>query len=96
MSCNHIIFDLYSTLCVVSRRRVLLRKSPHIILNCYICYNSEKDLELAKHIAYVHQHSTQPPTEVRALPMRLVRRYVALTKRKQPIVPTHLADYIVC
>lgn len=57
---------------------------------------SEKDLELAKHIAYVHQHSTQPPSEVRALPMRLVRRYVALTKRKNPAVPNHLTDYIVC
>ncbi|CAH1643254.1 unnamed protein product [Spodoptera littoralis] len=57
--------------------------------------NREKDLELAKHIAYVHQHSAQPPGAVRALPMRLVRRYVALTKRKNPTVPTHLADYIV-
>ncbi|KOB75081.1 Minichromosome maintenance complex component 7, partial [Operophtera brumata] len=58
--------------------------------------NREKDLELAKHIAYVHQHSTQPPTPIRALPMRLVRRYVALTKRKQPMVPIALAEYIVC
>lgn len=57
---------------------------------------SEKDLELAKHIAYVHQHSTQPPTKVKALPMKLVRRYVALTRRKQPVVPRVLADYIVC
>ncbi|KAL0895459.1 hypothetical protein ABMA27_011579 [Loxostege sticticalis] len=57
--------------------------------------NREKDLELAKHIAYVHQHSSQPPSEVRALPMRLVRRYVALCKRKQPFVPQALANYIV-
>ncbi|XP_026764148.2 DNA replication licensing factor Mcm7 [Galleria mellonella] len=57
--------------------------------------NRDKDLELAKHIAYVHQHSQQPPTSRRALPMRLVRRYVALTRRKQPTVPPHLADYIV-
>ncbi|CAH3981099.1 unnamed protein product [Pieris brassicae] len=57
--------------------------------------NRDKDLELAKHIAYVHQHSCQPPTEIRALSMRLVRRYIALTKRKQPTVPTHLTDYIV-
>ncbi|XP_028164528.1 DNA replication licensing factor Mcm7 [Ostrinia furnacalis] len=57
--------------------------------------NREKDLELAKHIAYVHQHSSQPPSEVRALSMRLVRRYVALTKRKQPFVPQELANYIV-
>ncbi|XP_049887432.1 DNA replication licensing factor Mcm7 [Pectinophora gossypiella] len=57
--------------------------------------NREKDLELAKHIAYVHQHSSQPPSETRALPMRLVRRYVALTKRKHPFVPEALAEYIV-
>lgn len=57
--------------------------------------NREKDLELAKHIAYVHQHSTQPPSSVRALSMKLIRRYVALTKRKEPAVPRALADYIV-
>ncbi|KPJ21388.1 DNA replication licensing factor mcm7-A [Papilio machaon] len=56
----------------------------------------DKDLELAKHIAYVHQHSSQPPSRLRALPMRLMRRYLALTKRKQPVVPRALADYLVC
>ncbi|XP_013148423.1 PREDICTED: DNA replication licensing factor Mcm7 [Papilio polytes] len=55
----------------------------------------DKDLELAKHIAYVHQHSSQPPSRLRALPMRLVRRYISLTKRKQPVVPRALADYLV-
>ncbi|XP_061709388.1 DNA replication licensing factor Mcm7 [Cydia pomonella] len=57
--------------------------------------NREKDLELAKHITYVHQHGAQPAAETRALSMRLVRRYVALARRKQPVVPRHLADYIV-
>ncbi|KPI93535.1 PREDICTED: DNA replication licensing factor Mcm7 [Papilio xuthus] len=57
--------------------------------------NRDKDLELAKHIAYVHQHSSQPPSRLRALPMRLMRRYLALTKRKQPVVPRALADYLV-
>ncbi|XP_041974157.1 DNA replication licensing factor Mcm7 [Aricia agestis] len=59
--------------------------------------NREKDLELAKHIAYVHQHCAQPAATGggRALSMRLVRRYVALARRKEPVVPRALADYIV-
>lgn len=68
----------------------------HVVCCYFACACSEKDLELAKHIAYVHQHSAQPPSEIRALPMRLVRRYVGLTKRKHPFVPQNLADYIVC
>ncbi|OWR43100.1 minichromosome maintenance complex component 7 [Danaus plexippus plexippus] len=57
--------------------------------------NREKDLELAKHIAYVHQHCSQPVTETKALSMRLVRRYIALTRRYQPAVPTALSEYLV-
>ncbi|XP_023933970.1 DNA replication licensing factor Mcm7 [Bicyclus anynana] len=57
--------------------------------------NREKDLELAKHIAYVHQHSMQPPGQTRALPMKLVRRYLGLTHRKHPAVPRNLTEYIV-
>lgn len=64
---------------------------------CYIfLFPREKDLALARHIAYVHQHSEQPPSETRALSMRLIRRYIALTKRKQPHVPKDLTEYIVC
>ncbi|KAL4705666.1 hypothetical protein ACJJTC_011228 [Scirpophaga incertulas] len=57
--------------------------------------NREKDLELAKHIAYVHQHSRQPESGERALPMRLIRRYVALAKRTQPAVPRQSASRLV-
>lgn len=55
----------------------------------------ENDLRLARHITYVHQHNCQPPTRVQPLDMKLMRRYIALCRQKQPSVPQHLTDYIV-
>ncbi|KAF1568210.1 UNVERIFIED_CONTAM: DNA replication licensing factor MCM7, partial [Eudyptes robustus] len=49
---------------------------------------------LAQHITYVHQHSRQPPCSFQQLDMKLMRRYIATCKRKQPVVPEALADYI--
>lgn len=54
----------------------------------------ENDLRLAQHITYVHQHNIQPPTQFTPLDMKLMRRYIALCKKKQPTVPENLADYI--
>lgn len=55
----------------------------------------ENDLRLAKHITYVHSHLKQPPTRIKALDMSLMRRYIALCKRKDPAIPTELTEYIV-
>merc|ERR1711970_208001 len=55
----------------------------------------ENDLRLAQHITYVHQHSTQPPTQFKPLDMKLMRRYIALCKNKRPTIPENLTDYIV-
>lgn len=55
----------------------------------------DNDLRLAQHITYVHQHSKQPPTDVQALDMQLMRRYIALCKKQQPVIPEELTDYIV-
>jgi len=55
----------------------------------------ENDLRLAQHITYVHQHCTQPPTQFKPLDMKLMRRYIALCKNKQPTIPENLTDYIV-
>lgn len=55
----------------------------------------DNDLKLAKHITYVHQHSKQPPSEVEALDMILMRKYIMLCKLREPIVPEELSDYIV-
>ncbi len=52
-------------------------------------------LRLARHITYVHQHNEQPPSRVQPLDMKLMRRYIALCRQKQPSVPEHLTDYIV-
>ncbi|KAI4494566.1 hypothetical protein M0804_000767 [Polistes exclamans] len=53
------------------------------------------DLKLAQHITYVHQHSSQPPTETEALDMNLIRKYINLCKIKEPSIPEELAEYIV-
>uniref|UniRef100_A0A1B0FBN5 DNA replication licensing factor MCM7 n=1 Tax=Glossina morsitans morsitans TaxID=37546 RepID=A0A1B0FBN5_GLOMM len=55
----------------------------------------DNDLRLAKHITYVHSHSKQPPSRVKALDMNLMRRYINLCKRKDPAIPEELTDYIV-
>jgi len=52
------------------------------------------DLRLAKHIAYVHQNSTVPVTETNPLDMKTMRRYIAQCKKKIPIVPKELTDFI--
>ncbi|KAI4484932.1 hypothetical protein M0802_012940 [Mischocyttarus mexicanus] len=53
------------------------------------------DLKLAQHITYVHQHSSQPPTETEALDMSLIRKYINLCKIKEPSIPEDLSQYIV-
>lgn len=55
----------------------------------------DNDLRLAKHIAYVHTHLKQPPTNTKPLDMHLMRRYIALCKRKDPAISPELSDYIV-
>ncbi|XP_035983081.1 DNA replication licensing factor MCM7 isoform X2 [Fundulus heteroclitus] len=56
--------------------------------------DADADLRLAQHITYVHQHSRQPPTHFTPIDMKLMRRYISLCKRRQPVVPESLADYI--
>lgn len=55
----------------------------------------DNDLRLARHITYVHQHGVQPATNVKTMDMNLIRRYISLCKRKNPIIPDDLTDYIV-
>ncbi|KAK2144271.1 hypothetical protein LSH36_772g01022 [Paralvinella palmiformis] len=54
----------------------------------------DNDLRLAQHITYVHQHNIQPPSQFTPLDMKLMRRYIALCKTKQPVIPESLTDYI--
>merc|ERR1712045_796731 len=55
----------------------------------------EQDMKLAKHITYVHSHNRQPPSQHTPLDMKLMRRYIALCKKQNPIVPEDLTEYIV-
>ncbi|XP_072389053.1 DNA replication licensing factor Mcm7 [Diabrotica undecimpunctata] len=55
----------------------------------------DNDLKLAKHITYVHQHSKQPPMEVAALDMKVMRKYISMCKMKDPAIPEELTDFIV-
>lgn len=55
----------------------------------------DNDLRLAKHITYVHSHLKQPPTRVKALDMALMRRYINLCKRKNPVITPELSEHIV-
>ncbi|KAI1305937.1 DNA replication licensing factor mcm7-B [Halotydeus destructor] len=57
--------------------------------------DKDNDLRLAQHITFVHQHSCEPPSDIKPLDMKLMRRYIALTKTKDPIVPEVLTDHIV-
>ena len=61
----------------------------------------DNDLRLAKHITYVHQNLCNPPPEdseqvvEEPLDMKLVRKYVAVAKNKNPIIPEVLTDHLV-
>ncbi|CAF3577212.1 unnamed protein product [Rotaria socialis] len=57
----------------------------------------EIDLKLARHIASVHQNGCQPDVEhsQNSVDMKTLRRYIATCKKKQPLVPEALLDYVV-
>uniref|UniRef100_A0A8C4R327 DNA replication licensing factor MCM7 n=1 Tax=Eptatretus burgeri TaxID=7764 RepID=A0A8C4R327_EPTBU len=54
----------------------------------------DRDVRLAQHITYVHQHGCQPPAQFKPLPMSLMRRYLARSRTCQPSVPEALGDYV--
>ena len=59
--------------------------------------NSDFDRKLAQHITevHMHEHEIQNEQQQSALDMRLMRRYIALCKKKTPIIPEFLTDYLV-
>lgn len=51
---------------------------------------------LAKHITHVHQFCEQPAIiDFEPMDMNLMRKYISLCKKKVPVVPRELADFIV-
>ncbi|KAI6244186.1 DNA replication licensing factor MCM7 [Aphelenchoides fujianensis] len=57
--------------------------------------NRESDHRLADHVTYVHREGAHPKSEIDALPMDLVRKYIAMCKQKQPTVNIALMDRLV-
>nr|CDP92779.1 Bm9143 [Brugia malayi] len=56
----------------------------------------ESDKRLAEHITYVHMKGLEPEREgMKPLDMSLIRRYIALCKRKQPVIEEKLRDRLV-
>ncbi|XP_061220059.1 DNA replication licensing factor MCM7 [Neopsephotus bourkii] len=54
-----------------------------------------RDLSLAHHITFVHRHNREPPGAFQPLDMKLMRRYLALCKRQQPLVPPALSEVLI-
>jgi len=57
--------------------------------------NQEQDLKLAKHITYVHQHGKEPKSNVQALDMGFMRRYISACRKKMPTIPSNLSERLV-
>ncbi|CAF0791914.1 unnamed protein product [Adineta steineri] len=57
----------------------------------------EIDLKLARHIASVHQTGCQPELDnnQQFIDMKTLRRYITTCKKKLPLVPESLLDYVV-
>ncbi|KAK6113248.1 DNA replication licensing factor mcm7-B [Brugia pahangi] len=56
----------------------------------------ESDKRLAEHITYVHMKGREPEREgMKPLDMSLIRRYIAMCKRKQPVIEEKLRDRLV-
>lgn len=56
----------------------------------------EKDLSLAQHITFIHQHPTeQPPNDYDSIDMKVMRRYINLCKKKSPVIPEGLTDRLI-
>lgn len=55
----------------------------------------ESDKRLAEHITYVHRKGQQPEYTFEPIEMDLFRKYIAICKRKQPVIPDHLKDKLV-
>lgn len=59
--------------------------------------NSDFDRRLAQHITEVHMNENEVHNEQQqsALDMHLMRKYIALCKKKEPIIPEFLTDHLV-
>jgi DNA replication licensing factor MCM7 len=57
--------------------------------------DEQEDLRLATHITWVHQHLEEPPSEVKPLDMKLMRRYIIACRARNPSIPPTLSERLV-
>uniref|UniRef100_A0A7E4UM18 DNA replication licensing factor MCM7 n=1 Tax=Panagrellus redivivus TaxID=6233 RepID=A0A7E4UM18_PANRE len=57
--------------------------------------DQENDKRIAEHIAYVHMKGHEPETNLKPLSMQLIRRYIALCKKHNPVIPSYLQKRLV-
>src|SRR5699024_3262692 len=53
------------------------------------------DMKLAQHITYVHQHCREPELAFEPLSVKIIRRYIRMAKKHNPVVPELLTEDIV-
>ena len=57
--------------------------------------NKDDDERLAQHVTYVHMHNEHPPLQHDPIDPVLMRHYIAEARRKRPIVPKEVSNYVV-
>lgn len=57
--------------------------------------NKDNDERLAQHVTYVHMHNEHPPLQHDPIDPVLMRHYIAEARRKRPIVPKEVSNYVV-
>lgn len=55
----------------------------------------DSDRKLADHITYVHRKGEQPKAAFEPVNMKLIRKYISVCKRKDPVVPDELKELLV-
>nr|CAD2146642.1 unnamed protein product [Meloidogyne enterolobii] len=55
----------------------------------------DSDRKLADHITYVHRKGEQPEATFKPVDMKLFRKYIAVCKRKDPVLPDDLKELLV-
>ena len=57
--------------------------------------SKDDDERLAQHVTYVHMHNEHPPLQHDPIDPVLMRHYIAEARKKRPIVPREVSNYVV-
>lgn len=57
--------------------------------------SKDDDERLAQHVTYVHMHNEHPPLQYEPIDPVLMRHYIAEARRRRPIVPREVSNYVV-